>query len=243
MAIGGSGSGSDKDPELRLFNSEQEKARQKQAEDLKTQDDANRKLMTELEQRLKMQQNLFGQHRLPDGENRVGGMAGKFLHLAELQPESLAGMVLMQYIVFIISILVGKTHAENVAIYNKAKDAGLAYDPSNPNQKIYKFGDGGKIDFNNPYQPGEKIPTAVIYANGFFPEPDVTRSFQMECMKFLEQQGGPQMVPQHWLEELYGVKKAEKLKQGGGESQGISQEDRMAAGLLNRPAPTPKPGK
>ncbi|MCS5708331.1 hypothetical protein CC99x_005370 [Candidatus Berkiella cookevillensis] len=237
--LGGNGSNdSDVDPELRMYNNHQEAEKQKRQREKDQLETANKQWQSDLDKRLAAQQALFAQHRRPDAENRVEGMAGKFIHLAELQPESLAAMVLMQYIVFIVSLLVGKKYSEDAAIYRKAQGLGYAYDGS---QTIYQLGADGKPSYEHPYEAGEQIPISAILANGYIPEPDMQRSFAMEFMGFLEQQAGPKTVPKEWLEQLYGVNKAAQLQQDQAKMPSSTQEDRMAAGLLNRPQP--KPGK
>ncbi|MCS5708333.1 hypothetical protein CC99x_005380 [Candidatus Berkiella cookevillensis] len=222
--------------ELSMYKNHQEAEKQKRQREKDNLEAANKQWQSELDKRLATQQALFAQHRRPDAENRVGGMAGKFIHLAELQPESLAAMVLMQYIVFLISLLVGKKYSEDAAIYRKAKELGYAYDGSQP---IYQLGADGKPSYEHPYKEGAKIPVSAILANGYIPEPDMQRAFTQECMAFLEQQAGPDAVPKEWLDQLYGVNKAQQLQNQAKGHSSSTQEDRIAAGMLNRPAPRP----
>lgn len=192
----------------------------------------------EYKKRIAAQAELLKRFRTPSEEHRVGGMVGKFIHLAELQAESLAGMAIMQYMMFLVSILVAKTHRENQAIFEIAKNTGLAYDPMI--HKIYKRKNNNELDFGAPYGPHEKIPTSEIYANGYIPEPDLARSFQLEFFSFMEQQGGTQVLSTDILTELYGFDKAEKLAQGNNApgKGGISREDQMVSELAK---PKPKP--
>lgn len=224
-------------PELSMYKNHQEADKQKRQQEKDQLEAAQKKWQTELDQRLAAQQSFFAKHRRPDAENRVGGMAGKFIHLAELQPESLAAMVLMQYFVFIISLLVGKKYSEDAAIYREAKEFGYAYDG---NQPIYQLGPDGKPSYEHPYEAGAKIPVSAILANGYIPEPDMQRAFAKECMAFLEQQAGPDTIPKEWLEQLYGVNKAQQLAQNGHKaSHSSTREDMMAAGMFNKPVPRP----
>lgn len=232
MLGGNDSNDNDAAPKLRMYNNHQEAEKQKkEREQLEA---ANKQWQSDLEKRLAAQQALFAQHRRPDAENRVGGMAGKFIHLAELQPESLAAMVLMQYIVFIVSLLVGKKYSEDAAIYRKAQELGYAYDGS---QTIYKVGKDGKPNYEKPYKEGKQIPISAILANGYIPEPDVQRAFAMECMGFLEQQAGPDTVPKERLEQLYGVLKARQLRQDQAKTPSSTQEERMMAGISKPPKP------
>ncbi|MGE4349432.1 MAG: hypothetical protein AB7D28_06680 [Candidatus Berkiella sp.] len=236
MLGGNDSSDNDAAPKLRMYNNHQEAEKQKKEREQL--EEANKQWQSNLEKRLAAQQALFAQHRRPDAENKVGGMAGKFIHLAELQPESLAAMVLMQYIVFIVSLLVGKKYSEDAAIYRKAKelktkDLDYAYDGS---QTIYKVGKDGKPNYENPYKKGEQIPISAILANGYIPEPDMQRSFAMEFMGFLEQQAGADTVPKEWLEQLYGVKKAQQLHSQKAPLSSSTQEERMMAGI-SKPKP------
>lgn len=236
--LGGNDGSDNRDEEearLHMFKNRKEADKQRQQQ----LDAANKQWLSELDQRLKAQQGLFAQHRRPDAENKVGGMAGKFIHLAELQPESLAAMVLMQYFVFIVSLLVGKKYSEDAAIYRKALELGYGYDGS---QTIYKLGPDGKPSYEHPYEAGDKIPVTDILANGYIPEPDVQRAFAMEFMGFLEQQAGPDTVPKEWLEQLYGVNKAQQLHSQSKAVSSSTQEDRIAAGMLNKPVPTKPTG-
>lgn len=221
---------------LSMYNNHQEVEKQKRQQEKDKQDAAKKAWEDELKQRLGSQSALIAQHRRPDAENRVGGMAGKFIHLAELQPESLAAMTLMQYIVFAIQMLVGKKYSENLAVYNKAKELGFAYDGT---QTIYRTDAAGQPNYEHPYKEGEEVSVRDIMANGFHPKPDILTSGLQECMAFLEQQAGPDAVPKEWQEQLYGVIKAQQLQNQAKGHSSTTQEDRMAAGIVPRPSAKP----
>lgn len=208
MSGGGAsgGSGNDRETELRLWN-------ERQAREERAAEEERSALEAAWNARRGQLQGKFSQYSIPDAEMQIGGTAGEFIRLAKLQPESLAGVVIMQFAFFAFSLLINKQWMINQRMYQEACAAGFGYDGS---QTIYKIGEDGKPDFTKPYGPGEDIPTEVIVANGYMVEKSVVESWFEEFVKFTEQQAGPNVIPQEYLAEVYGPQKAAQMKGGRG---------------------------
>lgn len=195
--------------------------------------------LAELQQR----QQLFDTIRSRPWDERrraLGGTLEKIVHLAELNMESLAGYVIMQYLMFAFRLLSQGQYTEDNAIYEAAKKMGCAYDGK---QVIYKLKVGAdnktwEVDLDSPYMPGEKPPLHAIIANGYVPPANPIDSLAKEWYRFVEQQAGANMLQTDELIQTYGLKLANEVKSAAAKSSAGMGHDMVGAKLLNRPTKT-----
>lgn len=106
------------------------------------------------------------------------GLMGSLAHQTRMSQDGSGalGELLAIYLIHLFMPLarIMVAHAE----YARAQSEGLAFDPTNSKQILYKLTPDNKLDFTAPYADHEKasIPDHVIRRNQFIPKPSLTEA-------------------------------------------------------------------
>jgi len=203
-------------------------------------------LRENLNARLSLQQEVMGEFRKADS-TPLGGLVGKYMHLADLNVETLAGQTIAMILFDILSFVLQHEHGVDKAIYNKAGattvpyevDAGvskgLAFDGS---QTIYKIGADDKPDFDSPYMDGEDIPEIDIYKNGYIPEASLKMGIMKELGQCIQGASGVKPMGKDLAIQMFGVNAAEEVYKKNVKKHGDDASD-LAAQAAARPPKLP----
>lgn len=223
-----------KEREEKAANERKMEEQKRHDEKLAREKKALEELRKAFKQRVAGSQLSFANNAPPHVKQQIGGTAGEFIRLAKLQPESLAGVVMVQLTFFLLSLLINKEWHVYNRMYKEACDKGYGYDGT---QDIYELNEKGEPDFSKPYPKGATIPNEVIVRNGYMLPRDWFECWGVECIKFVEQQAGHQVIPLNYLELAYGPKEAAALKKsqsGGGDH---TAEDLASQSAMRGPRP------
>lgn len=206
-------------------------ARNRQQQETKEARERRERLMEELQARLDVQQKIMGKYRSPD-DTKVGGLVGKFCHLADLNAEQLAGQVIGQIMFDVLGLLCNREYRIDENIYKDATDSGIAY-VGGEDQPIFKMDILGNLDFNDPYQEGEEIPLADIYRNGYIPPADKMAALSKHMNQSIQDYMGANSIRDDGLAMMFGANKAKEVrKQYSGATSHDKGSDLAAQGNL-----------
>ncbi len=190
------------------------------------------KLQAQLEARLNLQEKVMGEFRKPES-SPVGGLVGKYMHLADLNVETLAGQTIAMILYDILSFLLQHEHGIDRAIYNKAGESGIAY--TGDEQPIYKMGKNGKPDFENPYLEDEEPSLVDIYKNGYVPEANLQASILKEMGQAIQGVSGVKPMGEDLAIQMFGVNATNRVYNQNAKKHGDDASDR----LVSNPKITP----
>lgn len=183
------------------------------------------KLNKEWEARLDLQQRIMGKYRSAD-PTQIGGLVGKFCHLADLNAEQLAGQVIGQILFDLLGLMCNREYRIDCSIYDEATAANIAYDGS---QTIFKMDAAGNLDFNNAYKEGEQIPLADIYRNGYIPPASQMAALGKHMNQSISDYMGPTSIRDDGLVMMFGAKTAKELRQKNANRKGHDTGSDLAA--------------
>lgn len=211
-------------------------ARNRQQQETKEARERRERLMEQWQVRLDLQQKIMGKYRSPD-DAKVGGLVGKFCHLADLNAEQLAGQVIGQIMFDILGLLCNREYRIDQNIYNDATNDGIAY-VGGEDQPIFKMDIMGNLDFDNPYQEDEEIPLADIYRNGYIPPADQMAALSKHMNQSIQDYMGANSIRDDGLVMMFGANKAKEVRQKyGGAPSNDKGSDLAAQGAFNLKGP------
>lgn len=194
------------------------------------------KLEKEWQARLDLQQRIMGKYRSADPA-QIGGLVGKFCHLADLNAEQLAGQVIGQIMFDLLGLMCDREYRIDCNIYDDAAAANIAYDGS---QTIFKMKSDGSIDFKNAYKEGEQIPLADIYRNGYIPPASQMAALGKHLNQSIGDYMGPNSIRDDGLVMMFGAKAAKEIREKHSNKKGHDKGSDLAAqGAFTGKTPVP----
>lgn len=203
-----------------------DKQKQQQKIDNEKIDNKKNEFQSELDARLILQEKVMGKFRKPES-SPMGGLVHKYMHLADLNVETLAGQTIAMILYDILSFMLQHEHRLDIATYEEAEKSGIAY--TGDGQTIYKMGENGKPDFGKPYPEGEKPSLTDIYKNGYVPEADLKMSVLKEMGQAIQGFSGVKPMGEDLAIQMFGVNATNRAFQDVNKKHGSDVEDRMVA--------------
>tara|TARA_R110002110_G_scaffold124505_3_gene301905 strand:- start:6559 stop:7287 length:729 start_codon:yes stop_codon:yes gene_type:complete len=201
--------------------------------------EARRGEIDELRNRLNIrasaQERLMSKYRSSE-DTPVGGVLGKFMHLGDLNAETLTGQVIALLFFNLLGFAMQREHGLDLAIHGEAEntnvtygegDSGtLAYDGS---QTIYRRGPDGEVNFNDPYRAGEEVLLGDIYNNGYIPPADLFASLAKQFGAGIQDTIGAKGMGEDLAVQMFGANKGRELYKKHGPRSGKDDASDMAA--------------
>lgn len=168
--------------------------KRKRGEDLTVEEqlaEARREAQDSIARRIKMRNAILKQFAplLTGTSPPMEGALGKAAHIASMQPEAVAAMLLTDLIIFIAQLICNTPYIIQKGQFNqllqkqlsemaKGNDIQLVYMPDENGvwPTVYKVDEEGEIDFTQEYENG-KAPRDAVRRNGLVPVPSFSEGY------------------------------------------------------------------